>query len=162
MINENLKNKVVEADYKVIDDPANTSPHCPLLLKLVLNSQTKMKHQNVNRRHVPKPILSKCDHELYESRMKECLEKDVNPTCPELAVNHLINSIKLVEKEAIPFTKPKVRDKPWNPQIKNLLSASRKADAKWKEAKEGQMNNKLIDELFNVRKKAKHSLRQAQ
>jgi exonuclease III len=159
-INANFRENALYAEYKVLQDlPLNTSSHEPILLRVTLRgTKPKSLHEKVS---VPKPhgrpIWSKCDQGLYETKLMEYLKTDVPPTCPALANDYLMRALKAVTEEVVPLRKPKPRKKPWNPNLTKLKAECKEADAAWK-----QQNKPLPPhESFIRRKKCKKSFRSA-
>ena len=144
-MNESLRNKLVAVEYKVLEhDPANTSSHEPLLLKLHLEEDTINKKVKPRKKWIGKPLWHKCDVEVYETSLINCLETEILPSSPDLAVEYLIKSITKTTKDCVPFSKFKPRKKPWNPHIAELLKESKKADALWKGAEKPPPPNELF------------------
>ena len=164
LINDNMKNHMTHAEYKIHqDDPVNSSKHLPLVLTVFLPVTKQNKVCKPSKKiHVPRPIWNKCDRELYNLRLNQYLETDVTPTCTKLAVEYLTTALTKAATEATPHTKPKPKCAPWNPVIATCLKETRTADAKWKKSIEEDQDPETLKQLGEERKQARKKFRQAQ
>ncbi len=159
-LNDLLREKVKSVVYRVLEhDPANVSTHEPLLLKIEMEGYTSDKKKIPPKRQwIGKPLWHKCDPIIYENALAKCLETEIVPSSPDLAIDYLTKCIVKTTKEHVPFSKFKPKKKPWNPHIAKMLKESKKADAIWKEAEKPPPPSVL----FEDRKIAKKRVRSAQ
>ena len=161
LINKTLRNVISAVEYRVLEhDPQNSSSHDALLIKLY-TKEDMTNHTNAPRKATKwsgRPLWDKCDKFVYEEALSKYLDTDTAPSSTELAIDYFTRSIIKATKEAVPFTKPKPKNKPWNPEIAQRLKDAKAADAEWKKAnKPGPPHA-----LFNNRKQAKKAFRSAQ
>jgi hypothetical protein len=162
LVNECFKGSITKATYMKHDEPTSTSTHSPLILKVAYEIvQPTHAKNSLKRKHIPKPIWSKCNLDLYEKRVSESLNIDVDPVNPQTAVKYLTETLIKAEKEVVPSTRYKPFKKPWNKNIADLKKKCTNTYATWKESK-ATHNDDLIKENALQKRAAQRKFRQAQ
>ena len=74
--------------------------------------------------------------ELYQETLKQYLQPPIEVTDATMAIEYLTKAIQAATKATVPtqIIKPNYKPPSWSDEIKNLLDASKEADATWKKA----------------------------
>ena len=122
---------ILRAEYKILNEPLNTSTHSPVYLRLSISSSLAPKVTSQPAVKKKRFLWAKADLESYNNIMQECLNTDVAVSDPDLAMQYLTKCLHLAANLAVPTTTPKVKKAPYNPQIAALLTSARNAFFAW-------------------------------
>ena len=145
-----------DCSYQVIDAVSNTSTH--LALELVIQYPIKISLECMESLPPPKLRWHKADLQKYRDTLGSLLCDANEIVSTDIAVQHLLESLRLATDIAVPAVCPKKKKAVWNDSIQRLLATGRATNRKWNAAGRPAQP----DELAISRKTIQRQLRRAQ